>query len=148
MEREIKFRVWDKDCKSMHICGENSHDSIIFIDNMACYYNLQNGCGSCHDDAYELMQYTGRKDNTVNKQEVYYDDVIEYITYPTIDDHLLKINPVTVRGQVGYSERYARYVLKDKRGSYLTCLGWAIEHCNGEVIGNIHENPELLEVKL
>ena len=46
--REYKFRVWDKETKHMHICGEDVHDEISFENetNKAYYYNLQNGCGS------------------------------------------------------------------------------------------------------
>lgn len=68
MNQVLKFRVWDKDYQRMHICGEEGHDSMSFItdDNIACYYNLQNGCGSLPDGdgEYELMKFTGLHDGT------------------------------------------------------------------------------------
>lgn len=140
--REIKFRVWDKDCKCMHICGENNHDTLYFgEDNRAMYYNLQNGEGSAmcdldEDASYVLMQYTGLKDK--KRVESYHKDIVR-----------------TNAGQAGVIEF----------GSYSTTCndwdnswGWFIKCFNGtqismdvdfeywgEVIGNAYANPELLE---
>ena len=44
MSRVLKFRVWDKVAKQIHICGTNTHDTF-FFDPDTCdftYYNLQN----------------------------------------------------------------------------------------------------------
>lgn len=72
--RDIKFRAWDKDLKQMHICGQDVHDSMTFDENnIAQYYNLQNGCGS--PTTYELMQYTGLKDK--NGKEIYEGDIVK-----------------------------------------------------------------------
>lgn len=75
MSRCIKFRVWDKVCKYMHICGEDSHDSAIFdVNNIFNYYNLQNGDGSSEEGSYELMEYTGVKD--IIDVEIYEGDIV------------------------------------------------------------------------
>lgn len=128
MSREIKFRVFDKDLKSMHICGENEHDSISFLKNQACYYNLQNGCGSLPSElgegTYELMQFTGltTKDGT----DVYEGDIVD------IHD--------------------AIYEVKFECGGFMAGEMFLDDYWNlygymFKVIGNKFDNPELLEVK-
>jgi uncharacterized phage protein (TIGR01671 family) len=134
--REIKFRVFDKDLKRMHICGEDVHDSISFINNQACYYNLQNGCGSLPKElgegTYEIMQFTGLKDK--NGKEIYEGDVLSafYGTQLTevywnskfgLYEIVLQISGVTVPSG-------------ELLGNHLSVI---------EVIGNIYENPELLK---
>ncbi|MGE6602616.1 YopX family protein [Lysinibacillus fusiformis] len=143
MSREIKFRVWDKDLKKMHICGENQHDSIIFSypENEAHYYNLQNGCGSSTDGSgtYELMQYTGLKDK--HGKEIYEGDIVEYNDFNSLRTGGHAEDKIIV-GKVAFS-----------------CGMWMVEENNCghdlyeglvndeelEIIGNIYENPELLE---
>jgi len=128
MSREIKFRVWDKDLKKMHICGENQHDSISFSypENEAHYYNLQNGCGSSTDGSgtYELMQYTGLKDK--DGKEIYEGDVVQFKS----------IRGIIERYEVEYTN-YGEWAIGMHRLS-MRFKGF-------EVIGNIYENPELLE---
>lgn len=132
--RNIKFRVWDKDLKQMHICGEDIHDSISFSqNNEAFYYNLQNGCGSLTENSsYVLMQYTGLKDK--NGKEIYEGDLVGdksikwvvkwnthrmgFSLYPTTEQ-IYDEMPVNVENKIHF-----------------------------EILGNIYDNPELLkEVK-
>ena len=73
MNREIKFRVYDKDLKKMRYLN-NSHDFICFDEKGNGYYhNMQTGLGEWFSD---LMQYTGLKDK--NGVEIYEGDLIEY----------------------------------------------------------------------
>jgi uncharacterized phage protein (TIGR01671 family) len=131
--REIKFRVWDKDCKRMHVCGDNTHDTIYFFeDNCACYYNLQNGEGSSPDGTgtYKLMQYTGLKDK--NGKEIYEGDI-----YHQGDRNILYV--VEYTHDCSFMGRQIR-----TKGSRVGLAYWQDRI---EVIGNIYENPELLGVK-
>lgn len=143
MGREIKFRVWDKDLKKMHVCGENVHDSMSFVHNQACYYNLQNGCGSLPptydgEGTYELMQYTGLKDK--NGKESYENDLCE--------------NSGTIY-QIVWVDKFSRYGLKVIKTEYVltknqTFPMWQfVDEKTGnltvEVIGNIFENPDLIK---
>ena len=130
--RKIKFRVWDRRFKYMHICGESMHDSMICLGhNCECvYYNLQNGEGSVENGDYVLMQYTGLKDK--NEKEIYEGDIIKY------ED--------VYKGVVEYSEQYAQYVLAETgviKDEYEPLADYNIKVF--EVIGNIYENSELLE---
>lgn len=73
MNREIKFRVYDKDLKKMRYLN-SSHDFICFDEKGNGYYhNMQTGLGEWFSD---LMQYTGLKDK--NGVEIYEGDLIEY----------------------------------------------------------------------
>lgn len=131
--REIKFRVWDKGRRKIRICGEDSHDSMQFIDGEACYYNLQNGCGSLtnekrHEGEYVLMQFTGLK-------EIYEGDVVTVRTKYGMD-----------KGVVVFKDG-AFMVYWDSTISFPT-NGIVKTHyyLNGtnKVLGNIYTNPKLL----
>ena len=129
----IKFRVWDRDAKKMHIVGEDQHDSLyIHEDCTVSYYNQQNGCGSSDgdddpsDDGYDLMQFTGQKDK--NKVDIYDGDLLR-----DSDGNVLEAK---------WQPFSASWALWGKRSRFLfahRCIDLL------EIIGNIHENPELLE---
>ena len=132
--RDIKFRVWDKETKHMHICGEDVHDTINFEieTNRAYYYNLQNGCGSLREDSnYVLMQYTGLKDK--NGKEIYEGDIIKICAEGLGGEAI---------GKIVYDEYDLAFVLRNEVEELSECLWYAEQQL--EVIGNIYDNPELL----
>ena len=136
--RDIKFRVWDKETKHMHICGEDIHDEISFENetNKAYYYNLQNGCGSLREDsAYILMQYTGLKDK--NGKDIYDGDII-FIKGET--------KLLDIKGKVEYSNILAQFIITNTGNivNEAEPLG-DYEEEDIEKIGNVYDNPELLE---
>ena len=131
--REIKFRAWDKDTKYMHICGEDIHDEIDFEheSNRAYYYNLQNGCGSLNENSsYTLMQYTGLHDK--NGKEIYEGDIVKYKDSTGLHTEIVKYDKGCFFAGMhsGSSTRTSPKLINIK----IT-----------EVIGNIYDNPELLE---
>ena len=129
--RKIKFRVWDKCLKYMHICGENGHDDCFYDENNNFhYYNLQNGDGSGEKGNYILMQYTGLKDK--NGKEIYEADIVR-IDCPTMK----------MTGEIKYSEMSAMFYLYDEIEDIEETL-WYQEK-EYEVLGNIYDNPELLK---
>ncbi|WP_279525817.1 YopX family protein [Staphylococcus gallinarum] len=123
--RKIKFRVFDKEsCTSpMHIVGEDQHDELTTTyDGKVNYYNLQNGEGSGtpYSD-YILMQFTGLTD--INGKDIYEDDIVREV-YASINGVKSYRNKI-----VKWREFHA---------------GFNIENIDLEIIGNIHENPELI----
>ena len=125
--KEIEFRAWDKinyRFLSMPLVGIdfendciNSYEVVQISDTE--YKQVQNVCCS-----YELMQYTGLKDK--NGVKIFEGDVV-----------------TTYFGNQKVHFADGCYYAGD--ASLLDCLQIGGDEFN--IIGNIYENPELLEVK-
>nr|DAF66680.1 MAG TPA: YopX protein [Caudoviricetes sp.] len=123
MKRKIKFRIWDKEGNRM-IDG----DSFTFEEYIPINYMFNDS------NRFIFMQYTGLKDK--NDKKVYEGDIVR-IDY---GDGLL----------MGIMEFYDfAWCIKSKYKNYKN-LYYPI-FCEDidliEVLGNIYENPELLENK-
>ena len=117
--REIKFRAWDIDKQKYITCFDMS--------NEGCVWTQEPCCSPDYPDAI-IEQYTGLKDK--NGKEIYEGDIVQ------IDDHILGDFKIVWHG-LGW---------KIKRAvGYETLSVHKSQDCT--VIGNIHENPELLEQK-
>ena len=128
MEREIKFRAWDKATKRIiaegfHVIGE------VTMFGMIEMYLSEHQCGKSSSlqrmNDVVLMQYTGLKDR--NGKEIYEGDVM---THPEFKKGAI----LEVCWRDGY------YALSD-----WDCV--RTDFGKGEVIGNIYENPKLVEEK-
>lgn len=123
--RKIKFRVWDHNTDTMMI-----PDNFEFYDGKIGWIDAgrEAGPGSGNDgypDQFEIMQYTGLHDK--NGREIYEGDIVK--------------NEYGKVMEVQYDPRSAAFGVGDY---YFGTIG------SGkilEVIGNIFENPELLEVE-
>lgn len=125
--REIKFRAWDKTSKKYRTF-DGRHDTMtISRDGKTEYYNLQNGSGG---DEYILEQFTGLHDK--NGKEIYDGDILKWLGHEV--DNGRQIRPERI------------LVISDfiMHSYNLRCLTDGLVNTL-EVIGNIHENPELLE---
>lgn len=134
--RDIKFRAWDKKKNDW------------FDDNCGVLYIELNGNinfgwnGEIMDDYTDriiLMQYTGLKD--VNNVEIFDGDIVKR-TY--LDGMFGR----THIGEVVYDKVYARYIIS-KPQKYTEPKTEDIRNTLSdrntyEVIGNIHNNPDLL----
>jgi uncharacterized phage protein (TIGR01671 family) len=122
--REIKFRVWDLDNKKFHYYDHNAgFDNFKFWDIIN---DFEHG---------ELQQYTGLKDE--NKQEIYEGDIINQFKdwWGGIHEN----------GKVCYDNEEAKYVFKSKK--HIGGLDYVCPDGGWTVIGNIYQNPELLNTK-
>ena len=120
--RDIKFRTYVRFLREMHEVREMIFDKgAVMID--AYQYGLD------RDDA-PAMQFTGLKD--VNGVEIYEGDLVK-----KDDDKFVKAGVV--------SFIHGCWMVASKSGEQYFNLHWHLSQV--EVIGNIHQHPELLEQK-
>jgi len=140
--REIKFRAWDK----KNNCWVDPQYSIYPEYMLGGFIDMHIGAG------IELMQYTGLKDK--NGKEIYEGDILDVKFRGGYVERISWKGPPDARAFVFWDfsafrlkckgaqdERYADWT--DTDGYFDPML--EMERSHSEVIGNIYENPELLE---
>lgn len=149
--REIKFRAWNKEEKCMiysdevYPKSEYKFEFEIFNNFKLTLMKMINRENAYHKDGEEthieyfepvdaeIMQYTGIKDS--NGNEIYEGDIVKIEDY--FGEDLI--------GNIIYDEATAGYVFhKGNERNYFQ-MTLDLENYVYYVIGNIYENPELLE---
>lgn len=133
-----KFRAWDETQHKML-----QVDCIEFIDGKTYWVEASPADGNVQGEndgpvgdnsQLKLEQFTGLKD--ANGKEIYEGDIVRM--------HVVLLSPDDKVGYVEYHKKYGySLIMNDRR-----CRQeyWANDNkAVYEVIGNIHENPELLE---
>ncbi len=149
MNREIKFRVWDKYEKQMYPLSSIDYDifsqeiRIIAIghkNGMCTSYNKNHNSEKCDITALELMQYTGLHDK--NGKEIYEGDIVLYKDWEMAyegggNDSFIN------KGIVEYCEDNCCFNVTERQTVDIADVLYKGNE-DLEVIGNIYENPELL----
>ena len=132
MNRQIKFRAWDKLGKHMYYA--NPHFSLDFLGKV---YNLQNGAAG---DDFELMQYVNLKDK--DGKEIYEGDIVILRESRSIRDCKVLVS-------YNYMAFTFKYLSSMRLESFIPMeLEIGQSSIGGtEIIGNMFENPELLPAK-
>jgi uncharacterized phage protein (TIGR01671 family) len=126
MNREIKFRAWDKKAQVMLPVEQWANKSWIAVPIQVGAEEWELNQLKMED--IELMQYTGLKDK--NGKEIYDRDIVKMKSYS--DDQLVVFDEMTMTG-CGCHNGYG-YELPQENN----------DPDEWEIIGNIYENPELL----
>jgi uncharacterized phage protein (TIGR01671 family) len=152
----FKFRAWDKKYKYMNfrvLIGNNDVDDdnftshAMWIEPEKVDYECEPHWGNFDEGSAVFMQYTGFKDK--NGKEIYEGDVIEFKHDTSYRGG--GFSRLTYRASViyGTSKKYGNatfcYQFKDDVGDICTKnITWRSGE-ELEVIGNIYDNPELLQ---
>lgn len=121
MTREIKLRGKRLDT------GEWEHGSLVILNGR---YFIFNDEGRYEVDPATVGQFTGRKDK--NGREIYEDDIISY--YSTFYRREV--------GVVVWDNLKIQFIAKKPEGP-MFYIGWDTSY--KEILGNIHDNPELIK---
>lgn len=123
-----KFRAWDKVFKEM------VQVNALVLDEQVVKVTYKNGSVAKEDmKEYKLMQSTGIKD--LNGIEIFEGDIVDY-----------KGRKAVIKWHGSYTSFIYRFVdeLQERVSEWYPLF---LAYYHFEIIGNIYENPELLEVE-
>ena len=142
MKREIKFRAWDKVYECYLYDVQNAYDTLSgcvkYENGEDAGYDEECFAGFLDNDQYVVEQFTGLTD--VNGKEIYEGDIVKFFGANK------KIKVKNEFGIIVYkADRYGagfNSIIQNKEHGY-----GGINIAQDIVVGNVHENPELLEGK-
>ena len=133
--RELKFRAWDLRDRRYGEVRRIEYNLDGEVDTIVCWFNVNEREVYLAKGTYVLEQYTGLKDK--NDKEICEGDIVMARWYRAKNARL------DTKGEIKFDDGWF-YIYDDPDGQ--DRLGVPIHNCyNIEVIGNIHENKELLE---
>ncbi len=144
--REIKFRAWDKENKRMVKQKRLRNPKIMSVDLTRVGFKFKKS-------SFIFMQFTGLKDE--DGKDIYEWDIIEWYygsdnaKKDTFRAKVLWRRTIREHGCEGYQAHHVGFVcewLTDEGSENMQFTDMPKEeNCKIKVIGNIYENPELLE---
>jgi uncharacterized phage protein (TIGR01671 family) len=152
-QREIKYRVWDVEPEIMRYeleeirLDHGNKFSVGYTDMLENYPIGETGdCTSYTDEYIILMQYTGLKDK--NREEIWEGDIIkdEYYMATVVYGEYTVMGSIDDTYNFGFHGRIFKwFVYYDESIESIDI--YHADQQKVEVIGNIFENPELLDEK-
>lgn len=126
MGRQIKFRVWDSENKTLFY---ESNLIFLTIDGRPHFWTVDDCLihGKIWPEYLKLQQFTGLLDK--NNKEIYEGDILQYKSRDP------KFSKTLVRWTREEEDNHPGFVVSDSSSHY----------GKPEIIGNIFENPELLK---
>ena len=137
MNDRFKYRCWDKQIKKMRY-GD------IQLSCSGLPFTLEatsEGLKVVDIDNIEIMQSTGIKDR--NGKLIYEGDIVKYTSAPSKSNP--EAIPFTENYKIVWNETYGGYNTQRFNGVNCHCIATVQKQI--EIVGNVYENPELLEVK-
>jgi len=137
--REIKFRAWDgKEMQKVYQLQFQDGKGIVARKIMKTGIGYGDGLRIGEIKNAKLMQYTGLKDK--NGKEMFYGDLVKL---KTKDDYVYEVKKDNFNIPIFEANGYEKkpYTLIDFRDYFLNPF---IRRDDFEIIGNIYENPDLL----
>lgn len=119
MQRDIKFRAWIKADKRMEMCISVNPFHVSDCDRLHWKH-----------EEVELMQYTDLKDK--NGKEIYEGDI-------------LSCGDGKVPTQILWVDDYGGWGAKNLKRNEIHAMDKYFKRYISEIIGNIYDNPELLQ---
>lgn len=149
MSREIKFRIWDEKKKEWLGASDNNTLTYYGFHLVGEVMTVQAPPQWALDDGMVVEQFTGLKDK--NGKEIYEGDIVNIFAFVDTDDSdmtcIMDTNSI-----VRWDKEHARWDVNDepeskdwdyRRRRYFVFVDSEGRE-NVEVIGNIHQSPDLI----